>query len=161
MTPEQYTKPGRDYVAPSSSFYFSSQPTKLAYLQSLPSKAAADQLVSHYWFAVHPYARCLHRPSFERQYEQFWREIYAGFEPPSSFQAVILAVLLSAAISMNEADVHANFGTPQSELIDNFRQGTESALGRANFLRSTKLETIQALVMYLVSTVDVVSYRLT
>jgi hypothetical protein len=36
-------------------------------------------------------------------------------------------------------------------MVDNFREGTEKALAKANFLRTTKLETLQAFVMYLVS----------
>lgn len=52
---------------------------------------------------------------------------------------------------MDEATIIRDFGVSRASLIDNFRLGTETALGRANFLRTTKSETLQAFVMYLVS----------
>jgi hypothetical protein len=52
---------------------------------------------------------------------------------------------------MPEHRLLSEFGVDKHSLVDNFRQGTESALARANFLRTTKLETLQAFVMYLVS----------
>jgi len=52
---------------------------------------------------------------------------------------------------MDEAAVVRNFGVSKSSLTDNFKLGTETALGRANFLKTTKIETLQAFVMYLVN----------
>lgn len=117
----------------------------------LPSRPLVDKLIMHYWKAVHLIARTLHRPSFERQYEKFWVSIDAGIEPRASFQAVVLAALLNSAVSMPEHKVLTELGVDKSSLIENFRRGTEAALSRANFLRATKLETLQAFVMYLVS----------
>jgi hypothetical protein len=72
-------------------------------------------------------------------------------EPPASFQALVMGALLSAAISMSEDRVAFEFGAVKAQLVDSFRQGTEMALYKANFLRTTKIHTLQALVMYLVS----------
>ena len=58
--------------------------------------------------------------------------------------------MFSAVVSMPEERILNDFAVSKKELIDNFQQGTETALGRANLLRTTKLETIQALVMYMV-----------
>jgi len=110
-----------------------------------------DKLLEQYWKAVHVIARAVHRPSFEREYELFWNEVAVGIEPRVSFQAVVMAALLSAAISMPAERVLSTFGVSRDSLIDNFKHGTETTLSRANFLRTTKLETIQAFVMYLVS----------
>lgn len=117
----------------------------------LPSKVLVDKLIDHYWQAVHVLARTVHRPTFERQYEMFWRNINTGLEPRISFQAVVYAAMLSSVISMSEERVLAEFGVDKQILVDNIKAGTESALSRANFLRTTKLETLQAFVMYLVS----------
>jgi len=73
-----------------------------------------------------------------------------GIEPRVSFQAVVLATMFSAVMSMSEEKVLTDYGVTKQELVENFRQGTETALSRANFLRTTKLETLQAFVMYLV-----------
>lgn len=110
-----------------------------------------DKLIRHYWVAVHVIARTVHRPSFERQYEVFWANVKVGLEPRNSFQAVLFAAMLSSVVSMPEQKVLAEFGVDKKSLVDNFREGTEAALARANFLRTSKLETLQAFVMYLVS----------
>lgn len=120
-------------------------------MSHLPAKVLVDKLIAHYWIAVHPIAKAVHRPSFERQYERFWYNLNVGIEPRASFQAVVFAALLSSIISMPEDKVLTEFAVDKQSLVDNFREGTEAALSRANFLRTTKLETLQAFAMYLVS----------
>ncbi|KAF2033375.1 hypothetical protein EK21DRAFT_59107 [Setomelanomma holmii] len=148
--PQDWLAPSRDYVAPSSSFFFAPGVEKTSLMTFLPSRNLVDRLVAYYWEAVHLIARVVHRPSFERHYERFWTDINAGFEPRASFQAVVFAALLSSIVSMEEHKVLSSFGVDKQSLVDNFRQGTEAALARANFLRTTKLETLQAFVMYLI-----------
>jgi hypothetical protein len=143
--------PSRDYVAPSSSFLFAPGVHKTTLMTYLPSKVLVDRLIEHYWRAVHVVARTVHRPTFERLYERFWNDINSGIEPRYSFQAVLFAALLSSVISMSEEKVMAEFGVSKDGLVENFKQATEAALSRANFLRTTRLETLQAFVMYLVS----------
>lgn len=58
--------------------------------------------------------------------------------------------MFSAAVSMNENDITTLFSVPKSNLMACFQTATEVALGKANFLRTTKLETLQALVIYLI-----------
>ena len=122
------------------------------YLEAhLPSRMVVDELLAHYWNFVHIVARTVHRPSFERQYQNFWIRVNMGTEPRSSFQAVLFAALLSSVVSMTEDEVRVKFGIEKRTMVDSFREGTEKALAKANFLRTTKLETLQAFVMYLVS----------
>lgn len=143
--------PSTDYVAPSSSFFFAPGVERTTLRNYLPTKVLVDKLMTHYWQAVHIVARAVHRPSFERHYERFWRDIALGTEPRNSFQAVVFAALLSSVVSMSSERVSAEFGVDKQGLVDNFREATEAALSRANLLRTTKLETLQAFVMYLVS----------
>jgi hypothetical protein len=110
--------------------------------------------MEQYWRAVHVIARTVHRPLFERQYARFWADISSGIEPRVSFQAVLFAALLSAAISMSDEKVLTEFGVAKTGLVENFKLGAEAALARANFLQTTKLETLQAFVMYLVCSVS-------
>jgi hypothetical protein len=149
--PQEWLAPSRDYVAPSSSFFFAPGVEKTSLMTYLPSKTMVDALIAHYWEAVHVIARTVHRHSFERHLDRFWININAGIEPRVSFQAVVFGALLTSVVSMSEHKVLTEFGVNKLNLIDNFRQGTEAALARANFLRTTKLETLQAFVMYLVS----------
>ena len=73
-----------------------------------------------------------------------------GIEPVSSLQALIFATMFSAVVSMPEEVILLEFGVSQKDLVDNFQMGTETALGRANIIRTTKIETLQAFVMYMV-----------
>lgn len=73
-----------------------------------------------------------------------------GIEPPNSLQAVVFAAMFSGVVSMPEETILMEFGVSKKNLVENFQMGTETALGRANFIRTTKLETLQAFVMYMV-----------
>jgi hypothetical protein len=145
--------PSRDYVTPSSRFFFTPAAETTSFETYLLPRNQVDRLITHYWEAVHPCARTVHRPSFERQYQNFWVNVNAGIPPRASFKAVLFAALLSSAVAMSDDVVRAQFGIDKGSLVDNFRTGTETALASANFLRTTKLETLQAFVMYLVSSI--------
>jgi hypothetical protein len=145
-----FLAPGPTYLAPQSGFFFGKGIHQNTIIEFLPSKVVADRLLNQYFAAVHPVARVVHRPSYEQSYEIFWSEIYSGVEPLGSLQAIMFAGLFSAAVSLPEDVVLNEFGVPKKKLVENFQLGTETALGRANFLRTTKVETLQALVMYMV-----------
>ncbi|KAF3047516.1 hypothetical protein E8E12_009738 [Didymella heteroderae] len=142
--------PSNEYLAPSSSFFFSPGVEKTTLMNYLPTKVLVDKLIVHYWQAVHVIARTVHRPSFERHYDKFWKSVASGIEPRNSFQAVVFAALLSSVVSLSNEKILAEFGVDKQGLVDNFREATEVALSRANLLRTTKLETLQAFVMYLI-----------
>ncbi|KAJ4421218.1 hypothetical protein N0V82_003850 [Gnomoniopsis sp. IMI 355080] len=93
----------------------------------------------------------LNRPriSEEGQYNSFWEEATAGYEPRSSIQAVVFAAWFSAAVAMDENVVNQEFGFTKTNLVENMKIATEVALNKANFLRTTKVETMQAFVMYM------------
>lgn len=154
VTSPQYNEflaPGPTYIAPSSSFFFSSGQSSASLINYLPSRIIANRLLGQYWLAVHPICRIVHRPSFQRRYDAFWADIEMGVEPTGSLQAVVFAALFSGIVSMSDSAVLMAFGTSKKDLVDNFQMGTETALGRANVIRTTKVETLQALVMYMVS----------
>ncbi|KAH7095149.1 hypothetical protein FB567DRAFT_21456 [Paraphoma chrysanthemicola] len=148
--PQDWLAPSKDYVAPASGFFFAPGINKTSLMAYLPSKPLVDRLIAHYWEAVHLIARVVHRQTFETHYERFWADINIGQQPRASFQALLFAALLSSAVAMHEHKVFTDYGVDKQSLVDNFRQGTESALARAHFLRATKLETLQAFVMYLI-----------
>ncbi|CAI6338987.1 unnamed protein product [Periconia digitata] len=150
QSPEAWIAPGVNYVEPSSSFLLDAASDNTSLLAYLPSKALVDKILAHYWKYAHVIAQTVHRPSFYRDYATFWRNVSARFEPRPSYQALLFAMLLCSTISMSEDKVQADYGVEKSSLVNNFKQGTESALARANLLRTTKLETIQAFVTYLI-----------
>lgn len=116
----------------------------------LPARNVADQLINQYFEAVHPVAKVLHRQTFEAQYSRFWGQISVGTEPAPWHQSIVFAAMFSAAVSMSDDQVGQLYGTSKPALIDSLRSGTEMTLSKANFLRTTKTDTIQALVMYLI-----------
>ena len=66
--------------------------------------------------------------------------------------------MFSAVVSMSEDAILMEFGVSKKDLVDNFQMGTETALGRANMIRTTKIETLQAFVMYMVGSVSIVCH---
>ena len=149
-SPKSYIGPGPDYIAPASSFFFPGTNMNTSLVDYLPTKNAADQLISQYFLAVHYVARAVHRQTFEAQYTMFWGQIATGTEPMPSLQAIIFAAFFSAAVSMTDDQVPQQIGTSRAALVDSLRSGTEMALSKANFLRTTKIDTMQAFVMYLI-----------
>lgn len=145
-----FLAPGPTYLAPSSSFFLSSGGGATSLIDFLPSKIVADRLIAQYWEAVHPIARCVHRQSFQRRYAAFWDDVTSGIEPPNSLQALVFAAMFSGVVSMPDDSIVMQFGVAKKGLVDNFQTGTETALGRANFIRTAKVETLQAFIMYMV-----------
>jgi hypothetical protein len=143
--------PGPTYIPPASNFFFSHGASQTSLIDYLPAKSAADHLLQQYWLAVHPICRVVHRPSFQRRYDLFWDEVRMGIEPIGSLQAIVFATMFSAVLSMPENKILNSFGVSKKDLVDNFQQGAETALNRANLLRTTKVETMQAFIIYLVS----------
>lgn len=146
-----FLEPGPSFIAPRSDMLLGLSLQENTLLSLLPTKAAADKLLQQYWEACHPVARIVHRPTLEARYQLLWENIAQGIEPTPSVQAIIFATLFTAAVSMSSQDVLNIFGVDQRSLIESFQLGTESALSKAHFLRTTKTETLQAFVMYLVS----------
>ncbi|PNS21881.1 hypothetical protein CAC42_479 [Sphaceloma murrayae] len=147
--PSVYLGPGPDYLAPASGFFF---PTSSANSlpEMLPTRSTCDGLFAHYWTAVHPVATLVHKSSFQNLYNLFWQHVMIGTEPPASTQAVMFACMFNAAVSLPDESTLQTFGIPRSILVEKLQSSTEKSLAKANFLRTTKLETMQAFVMYLI-----------
>lgn len=148
----KYFNPSATYVAPATGLLFSGfSAEESSLINFLPSRDIAEKLLQQYWTAVHPVVHLLHRPSFERQYDSFWSSINSGFEPPASIQAVVFAVLFSGAVSLPEVGGIQSIGQDRKDVVRTTQGGCEYALSRAHVLRTTKLDVIQAFVIYLVS----------
>ncbi|EXJ95462.1 hypothetical protein A1O1_00584 [Capronia coronata CBS 617.96] len=145
-----FLAPGPTYIAPGSGFLFGDVGSKRSLINFLPSKGAADNLVRTYHENVHFIARVVHWPSFQLHYDNFWTSVLAGLEPPAWQQALVLSILFAAVASMADEEVSLIFARPKPVILGNFQTGTEVALSKAQFLRATKFETLQALVVYLI-----------
>jgi hypothetical protein len=147
---ESLLEPGATYIAPGSALIFGGLVSQAFVIDFLPSRPVADRLVQQYNQSVHFISRVVHWPSFLARYENFWANIMVGMEPSRSLQALIFSILFSAVVTMNDDDISPLFSVSQRSLLASFQTATEIALGKANFLRTTNLETLQALVVYLI-----------
>ncbi|KAH0365529.1 hypothetical protein KCU65_g6014, partial [Aureobasidium melanogenum] len=142
---DAFLSPGPDFIVPSSNLFFPDPVT--AYF--LPPRHVADRLIAQYLNAVHPVARLVHQPSFERQYNLFWSNLTNGTITPAPIQAILFAAMFSAAVSLSD-DAAASFSDMSKQLlVDRLREMTEFMLSRANLLRTTKVDTMQAFIMYM------------
>ncbi|KAH9902021.1 hypothetical protein F4778DRAFT_104401 [Xylariomycetidae sp. FL2044] len=152
MPVPDFLKPGSQYIVPSSGLFFGQTGDQPSLMQCLPCRAAADRLMRQYFVAVHPVAPVSHRPTLEASYTVFWDEIGAGFEPRPSTQAILFAAMFSGAISMDDSVIYSEIGGfSKANWIASLKLGTETALSKASFLRTTRVETMQAFVMYMIS----------
>ena len=147
---QDFLRPGESYLAPTSGFFFGQTGQPLPLLDLLLPQDIGHMLVRRYFEAVHPIARCVHRPSFEQMYRTFWDDVRQNIEPRASVQAVVFAAWFSAAVSVDEVFARQH-GCTKTQLVTRVKIGTETALSKANFLRTTRFETLQAFTMYLVS----------
>ena len=145
-----FLEPGPTYIPPGTGLIFGDMGSKRNLIEYLPAKEVADLLITTYYENVHFLARVVHWPSFQVQYDNFWISVLSGLEPPASQQAIVLAIMFSAVASMPETDLNTIFARPKSRVLANFQKGTEVALSKAQVLRTTKIETVQAFVAYLI-----------
>ncbi|AEO70405.1 uncharacterized protein THITE_19726, partial [Thermothielavioides terrestris NRRL 8126] len=144
-----FLKPGESYLPPTSGLFFGQSSQSPEFLSFLPAEAFGHKLTQRYFEAVHPIARCVHWPSFKGLYDSFWDDVNHGIEPRPSVQAVVFAAWFSAAVGADDAfcrDQECN----KSQLVLHMKIGTETALSKAKFLSTTRFETLQAFIMYLV-----------
>lgn len=146
----EFIRPSASYIPPTGGVFFGQVLQSPSLLQFLPTRATGDRLLEHYLVAVHPIARCVHRPSLQVQYMGFWDDVSRNYEPRASVQAIVFAAWLAAAVAMDEAIINRDFGHTKANFVENMKVGTEVALSKANFLRTTRVETLQAFVMYMV-----------
>lgn len=150
MSMPDFLKPSSQFMAPGSGFFFGQVVEQPSFLSYLPHRNTADRLMKKYFSSVHPIAPCCHRPTLESAYVTFWDEINANYEPRPSTQAVIFAALFSGAVAMDESEIFQLGNFPKGNWMASLKIGTEIALSQANFLRTTKVETMQAFIMYMV-----------
>ena len=145
-----FAEPSPVFVAPGN-YHFRENPESNDECPYFPDKGTADLLLSQYWERVHPVARVLHRHSFEERWEIFWETHFSGQKCEKSLLALVFAALFSGLISMPD-DVALNLLKCNKRiLMEKVQAATDFALARSNWIRSTKVEMIQAVVVYLVS----------
>ena len=145
-----FLRPSRDYIAPSSSALFGHLTAVPIVQKLLPSSWICDFLKNTYFTNVHPIASCLHKPTFEQQFREFLVLVDSGRQPRRPRQALVFAVLFSGVVAADEDTIATQFNIRKVDLVALVKYGVEASLGRANLLRTTSVEAMQAFVIYLV-----------
>ncbi|AEO53530.1 hypothetical protein MYCTH_98955 [Thermothelomyces thermophilus ATCC 42464] len=149
-----FLKPGESYLAPSSGFMFGQFTESPALLELLPPRELGHRLMRRYFEAVHPIARCVHRPSLEAIYASFWNDVGHYIEPRASVQAIVFAAWFNAAVSADDTFCR-DYKCTRAQLVQHMKIATETALSKAGLLSTTRFETLQGFVMYLLCFLDI------
>ena len=144
-----FLKPSPSYLAPNLGLFSASAADDL--MSYLPPPSISTRILHLYWSSVHPVARILHRPSFEKRWQTFANDLNTKTRPAKSLQALIFAILFSGVAAMPPSTLGREFGEDQQLWLHKLKAGTEIALSQAQVLQTAKVETLQAFVAYLVS----------
>ena len=145
---QDFLEPSPHYMVPNLNVFASAQ--NIDVVKHLPPRAVSLRILESYWYSVHPLVRVLHRPTFESRWEVFATQVSSGIRPVASLQALVFSVLFSGIASMKPATLDSEMQHDQSFWLNNLKTGTELSLSQAQVLQTTKVETLQAFVAYLV-----------
>ncbi|KAL2036736.1 hypothetical protein N7G274_010531 [Stereocaulon virgatum] len=116
-----------------------------------PSREEIHILYHQYYAAVDPLAHLVHKPSFDTECFNLSSSLPSLESAPASFRALLLAICMAAAVSLSPMQSHLQLGTAkQNELVGKLKLATEKALIEANYMKSVKLQTLQAFTIYMI-----------
>lgn len=121
-------------------------------LRHHPSQEEAMILWKIYCENVEPIARILHVPSASRMVETLSKNPVASSRAQ---EALLFAIYHFAVFSMSEEECVERFGPQQSRtvLIRRYQFATQLALVNASFLKTTDMTVLQALLLFLASSI--------
>ncbi|TLD27343.1 hypothetical protein PspLS_05127 [Pyricularia sp. CBS 133598] len=94
---------------------------------------------------VNPVTKLLHVPSTKALLLKA-KDDLGNIDP--SLEALMFGIYFGAITSMDETEVEMHFGATQAHMLQKYRYALEMALAKADFLTSTDLMTLQALVLF-------------
>lgn len=124
-------------------------PHKGAALKLNYSQTGLSFLWQSYVRYVDPVMKVFHIPSMQQVIDG----ILSNSQPTTkSSEALLAAIKFCAITSLSDDDCWSNFSTSRETLLEMFRSEVQATLNAANFLTSHDLITLQAFVIFLVST---------
>lgn len=135
-----------------SSILFGSSPLQQRELRLLhPPFAQLNALFYFYQKNVDPMVKLLHIPSLRKLVMSASTNVDAI--PSGNYvEALLFAMYYAAITSLTQEECLQNFHDGRNSLLARYRSGTESALSNADLLCTKEIGTLQALVIFLVST---------
>ena len=120
---------------------------KVDLLSMHPSTAHMSVMGNIFFSRVDPVFKLLHRPSTQAF-------IYAATRDKRAItkgqEALLFAIYFAAVTALTDQECLQNFGENKNALVQRHRKGIETALPNANFLDTSDITVLQALVIYLV-----------
>lgn len=117
-----------------------------------PSPRAIIYFCESYFTGVDPVLKILHRPSFSRTVNAFAASganvSRSGIS--TATEALLFAMYFGAVTSLAPEMCLADLGETRAVLVNQYRLACEIALTRANYLKSSQLESLQAFAIYTV-----------
>lgn len=140
-TNEEESPNSTQYIA--NAMFLSGNALKIPY-----SQTGLRFLWQTYVVYVDPCIKVIHIPSMQPIIES----VLSNNSPPSkSTEALLAAIKFGAVTSLSDEDCWVNFSTSREILLDMFRSEVQATLNAANFLSHHDISTLQAFVMFLVS----------
>ncbi len=135
-----------------SSVLFGSSPLHQRELRLLhPPPAQLTALFYYFQKNIDPMAKILHIPSLRKLVMSASANIDA-IPSGNYIEALLFAMYYAAITSLTQEECLQNFHDGRNSLLARYRSGTESALSNADLLCTKEIGTLQALVIFLVST---------
>lgn len=100
---------------------------------------------------VNPLTKLVHVPSFHSALEKAILDVE---RIPRGFQALMFAIYSMAVLSLTENECKRDLGESRARLLPLYVTATKSALTKANFMSSTSVVVLQALVLHILSIRD-------
>ncbi len=120
-------------------------------LRSLhPNPSQISMLCTLYVRNCDPVYKVLHRPTLLRQVAAASANL-DDIPGGKSMEALLFAIYYCSITSLTPEQCVQMFQSDKDLLLARYKSGVEIALGKADFLNSTDLVTLQALVIFLVS----------
>ncbi|KAH7157277.1 fungal-specific transcription factor domain-containing protein [Dactylonectria estremocensis] len=95
---------------------------------------------------VDPLIKIFHIPTMDKFMREIQRDI-TSLSPPED--ALMFVIYLAAVTSMSQNEVHDLLGQDKDTLVARYRLATKRALARADFMSTSNLTTLQAIVLFL------------
>jgi len=96
---------------------------------------------------VNPLTKIIHVPTLQPYLAE---AITRSHNVPKSIEALLFSIFLMAAIALTPDECQSLLGQSREEALQRYSKGVRLTLLRMNFLKAHNLNTLQALVIYLV-----------
>ena len=125
-------------------------------LSQLPPTEAAIEPTKHqvytfcdiYLTNIDPVFKILHAPSLRKYLQEDAKELDCS-PGPGGLESLRFAIYHAATVSLEEEECKSRIGEDKAVLLARYRAGIEQALAKADFVNTTEMSTLQALMIYL------------